>query len=81
MSFSFFSSSPQQQQQQLSLFQPQQQQQLQQQQQQQIFLFTTDKSPANYSTKWADLHLDSQKFLLQIEYSLSLSHIFDLGLP
>ncbi|XP_028763978.1 nuclear pore complex protein NUP58 [Neltuma alba] len=68
---------PPQQQQQSSLFhpqQPQQQPQLQlqqqpqpQQQQQQLFLFTADKTPANYSTKWADLHPDSQKVLLQIE--------------
>ncbi|XP_022751315.1 nuclear pore complex protein NUP58-like [Durio zibethinus] len=58
----------QQQQQQLQFPQPQQQQQLQQQQQQQpLFLFTNDKTPANYSTKWADLHPDSQKILLQIE--------------
>ncbi|AEE86757.1 hypothetical protein ISN45_At04g039440 [Arabidopsis thaliana x Arabidopsis arenosa] len=64
-----------QQQQQTSLFQPQQfqqqQQQLNQQQQQQVqqqlYLFTNDKAPANYSTKWADLHPDSQKLLLQIE--------------
>ncbi|XP_010446719.1 PREDICTED: nuclear pore complex protein NUP58-like isoform X2 [Camelina sativa] len=66
------------QQQQTSLFQPQQfhqqqqqQQQLQNQQQQQqvqqLYLFTNDKAPANYSTKWADLHPDSQKLLLQIE--------------
>lgn len=69
-------------QQQSSLFQPQQQQpqfqpqqqqfqqqqfQAQQQQQQQLFLFTNDKTPASYSTNWADLHPDSQKFLLQIE--------------
>ncbi|KAL5821561.1 hypothetical protein ACOSQ3_023443 [Xanthoceras sorbifolium] len=52
---------PQQQQQQQQF--PQQQQQLQQQ----LFLFTNEKAPANYSTKWADLHPDSQKFLLQIE--------------
>ncbi|KAJ6803476.1 nuclear pore complex protein NUP58-like [Iris pallida] len=51
----------------------QQQQQFQFQQppppppQQQLFLYTADKSPATYSTKWADLHPDSQKFLLQIE--------------
>ncbi|KAE9606754.1 hypothetical protein Lal_00026298 [Lupinus albus] len=57
---SFF---PQQQQQ----FQPQQQQQQQQQQQNQMFLFTNEKTPASYSTNWADLHPDSQKFLLQIE--------------
>ncbi|KAI3785019.1 hypothetical protein L1987_44127 [Smallanthus sonchifolius] len=53
-----------------SLFQPQQQQQQQQQhlqQQSQLFLFTNDKTPASYGTKWADLHPDSQKFLLQIE--------------
>ncbi|XVF59507.1 hypothetical protein PTKIN_Ptkin07bG0281400 [Pterospermum kingtungense] len=62
-----FFQSPQQQQ--LQFPQPQQQQQLQQQQQQQQqpFLFTNDKTPANYSTKWSDLHPDSQKILLQIE--------------
>ncbi|KAL1188893.1 Nuclear pore complex protein NUP58 [Cardamine amara subsp. amara] len=57
------------------LFQPQQQQLQQQQQQQnqlqqqvqQLYLLTNDKAPANYSTKWADLHPDSQKLLLQIE--------------
>lgn len=51
-------------------FQPQQQQQQQQQQQfqhNQLFLFTNDKAPASYGTKWTDLHPDSQKFLLQIE--------------
>ncbi|XP_022740145.1 nuclear pore complex protein NUP58-like isoform X2 [Durio zibethinus] len=47
--------------------QQQQQQQKQHQQQQQLFLFTNDKTPAKYGTKWADLHADSQKFLLQIE--------------
>ncbi|XP_014519277.1 nuclear pore complex protein NUP58 isoform X2 [Vigna radiata var. radiata] len=47
-------------------FQPQQQQQPQQPQQQ-LFLFTNDKTPASYSTNWADLHPDSQKILLQIE--------------
>ncbi|KAI4330308.1 hypothetical protein MLD38_028606 [Melastoma candidum] len=67
---------PQQQQQQ-SLFQPPQQsqpqqfqllqQQQQQQQQQHLYLFTTEKAPASYGTKWADLHPDSQKILLQIE--------------
>ncbi|CAN8229099.1 unnamed protein product [Cochlearia groenlandica] len=67
---SFFSQ-PQQQHQTPS-FQPQQfqqqQQQIQQQQsQQQLYLFTNDKAPASYSTKWADLHPDSQKLLLQIE--------------
>lgn len=30
-------------------------------------MFTNDKTPASYSTKWADLHPDSQKILLQIE--------------
>lgn len=59
--------------------QPQQQQQQlfpqQQQQQQQLFLFTNDKSPATYGTKWADLHPDSQKFLLQIECVLFFSNI------
>jgi len=60
--------------------QPQQQQQQQQQnmmmmgpagqnqqQQQQIHLFTTEKTPVTYQTKWADIHPDSQKLLLQIE--------------
>jgi hypothetical protein len=66
-------------QQQSNLFQQQQQQQQfqqqqfqaqqqQQQQQQQLFLFTNDRTPASYSTNWADLHPDSQKYLLQIEY-------------
>ncbi|CAK9185444.1 unnamed protein product [Ilex paraguariensis] len=58
------------QQQQQQQFQQQQQQQFQQQQQQQqhqLYLFTNDKAPATYSTKWADLHPDSQKLLLQIE--------------
>lgn len=45
----------------------QQQQQQQQQPQQQLFLFTNDRTPASYSTSWADLHPDSQKILLQIE--------------
>ncbi|CAN1225205.1 Nuclear pore complex protein NUP58 [Linum grandiflorum] len=65
-----FSQPQQQQQQQLQLFQPQQPQQYQQQQQhqqQQLYLFTNDKAPATYSTKWADLHPDSQKLLLLIE--------------
>ncbi|KAK1433023.1 hypothetical protein QVD17_09927 [Tagetes erecta] len=61
-----FQSQQQQQQQQL-LQQQQQQLQQQQQQQGQLFLFTNDKTPASYGTKWADLHPDSQKFLLQIE--------------
>ncbi|KAE8703787.1 Nuclear pore complex protein NUP58 [Hibiscus syriacus] len=56
-----------QQQPQLQFHQHQQQQQQQQPQQQPLFLFTNDKTPATYSTKWADLHPDSQKFLLQIE--------------
>lgn len=64
---------PQQQQQQqspfqLQLSQPQQQQsQPQPQQQPQLYLFTNEKVPASYGTKWADLHPDSQKVLLQIE--------------
>lgn len=41
--------------------------QQQQPQQQQLFIFTNDKAPASYGTKWADLHPDSQKILLQIE--------------
>lgn len=70
----FQSSSPffsQPQQQQLQF--PQQSPQLQQQQppqpqpQNQLFLFTNDKAPASYGTKWADLHPDSQKFLLNVE--------------
>lgn len=32
-----------------------------------MYLFTNDKTPATYSTKWTDLHPDSQKLLLQIE--------------
>ncbi|KAF8098954.1 hypothetical protein N665_0255s0030 [Sinapis alba] len=66
-SSSFF---PQPQPQQPLSFQPQQFQQQHQQQQQQVqqlYLFTNDKAPASYSTKWADLHPDSQKLLLQIE--------------
>lgn len=43
------------------------QNQQQQQQQQQIHLFTTEKAPVTYQTKWADIHPDSQKLLLQIE--------------
>ncbi|XP_038971664.1 nuclear pore complex protein NUP58 isoform X2 [Phoenix dactylifera] len=69
----------QQQQQQFSPFpsfgqQPQQQQNVQFQQQQaasmpsqQLLLFTVDRSPAGYNTKWEDLHPDSQKLLLRIE--------------
>ncbi|KAL5714448.1 hypothetical protein ACHQM5_016411 [Ranunculus cassubicifolius] len=55
------------QQQQQQQFQQQQQSQQQQQQQQQPYLFTNEKTPATYNTKWADLHPDSQKRLLQIE--------------
>ncbi|GAB4848929.1 Nucleoporin p58/p45 [Ancistrocladus abbreviatus] len=76
MSVSLFST-PQQQQQSPLQFQPQQQTnpflqqqqqlQFQQQQQQQLFLFTKEKTPATYGTKWDDLHPDSQKVLLQIE--------------
>ncbi|XP_021895111.1 nuclear pore complex protein NUP58-like [Carica papaya] len=63
-SSSFF---PQQQQSQFQQ-QPQQfQQQQPQQQHQQLYLFNNDKTLATYSTKWADLHPDSQKILLQIE--------------
>ncbi|KAK8949052.1 hypothetical protein KSP39_PZI006328 [Platanthera zijinensis] len=57
---SFFSQSPQM----TSFPQPQSQPQPQQQQ---MYLFTADKSPAGYNTKFEDLHADSQKFLLQIE--------------
>lgn len=70
--------SPQQQQQQQQFQQQQQQFQQQQQQQQQqknLFLFTNDKTPASYSTNWADLHPDSQKILLQIEYALIFQFI------
>ncbi|XP_073060470.1 nuclear pore complex protein NUP58-like isoform X3 [Primulina eburnea] len=35
--------------------------------QQQFYLLTNDKAPATYSTKWAELHPDSQKVLHQIE--------------
>ncbi|KAK3011726.1 hypothetical protein RJ639_012289 [Escallonia herrerae] len=69
-STSFFQPQQQQQQQlQLQQFQQQQQQQQlqQQQQQQQLYLFTNDKAPASYGTKWADLHPDSQKILQKIE--------------
>jgi nucleoporin p58/p45 len=55
--------------------QQQQQQQLQlaastaqpQQQQQLLMLYTTEGKPAGYSTKWEELHAESQKALLQIE--------------
>ncbi|KAK3416136.1 hypothetical protein EUGRSUZ_H01972 [Eucalyptus grandis] len=59
----------QQTQQQIQQQQQQTQQQIQQQQQQQqrLYLFTNDKTSASYGTKWADLHPDSQKILLQIE--------------
>ncbi|KAG0474183.1 hypothetical protein HPP92_016040 [Vanilla planifolia] len=33
----------------------------------QMYLFTNDRSPASYGTKFEDLHPDSQKFLLKIE--------------
>lgn len=71
----FFQQQQQQQPQQTPL-QQQQQQFLQQQQQSQPFLFTNDKAPATYSTKWADLHPDSQKLLLQIEYDAFAIHAF-----
>ncbi|KAG1368560.1 Nuclear pore complex protein NUP58 [Cocos nucifera] len=75
---SIFQTPQHQQQQQFSPFpsfgqQPQQQNvQFQQQQaaampSQQLLLFTVDRSPAGYNTKWEDLHPDSQKLLLQIE--------------
>lgn len=64
---SLFFPQQQQQQQQFQQQQFQQQQQQQQQPQQQLFLFTNDRTPASYSTSWADLHPDSQKILLQIE--------------
>ncbi|XP_070666748.1 nuclear pore complex protein NUP58-like [Malus domestica] len=79
MAFTSLFSTPQpQQQQQQSRFQTQpfqqsssffshQPPQQQQQQQQQLYLFTNDKTPASYGTKWGDLHPDSQKILLQIE--------------
>ncbi|EPS70070.1 hypothetical protein M569_04692, partial [Genlisea aurea] len=51
---------------QFNIQQPQLPQQ-QPQSQQQLFLFTNDKAPASYGTKWADLHPDSQKCLLQVE--------------
>ncbi|CAL9053428.1 nuclear pore complex protein NUP58-like [Musa acuminata AAA Group] len=54
--------------------QPQQHIQFQQPQQaaaaapqQQLLLYTKDRAPAGYNTKWDDLHPDSQKLLLQIE--------------
>ncbi|XP_073057881.1 nuclear pore complex protein NUP58 isoform X1 [Primulina eburnea] len=58
---------------QFQLQQPQPQPQVQQPQpqqpqtQQQLYLLTNDKAPATYSTKWAELHPDSQKVLHQIE--------------
>uniref|UniRef100_A0A0D3H7L8 Uncharacterized protein n=1 Tax=Oryza barthii TaxID=65489 RepID=A0A0D3H7L8_9ORYZ len=68
--FQFNLQQPQQQQQQPP---PQQQaapaaQPQQQQQQQQLMLYTTDGKPAGYNTKWEELHAESQKALLQIEY-------------
>ncbi|KAH9306635.1 hypothetical protein KI387_011039 [Taxus chinensis] len=66
-----------QQQQQQQQFQQQQQQFQQQQQQQQqhasgqnqqhIHLFTNERTPVTFQTKWADIHPDSQKLLSQIE--------------
>ncbi|XP_024532592.1 nuclear pore complex protein NUP58-like isoform X1 [Selaginella moellendorffii] len=56
-----------------SLFQPQQTQPQQQQQQQvlpqsgQLGLVTNDRTPVTYSTRWADIHPDSQRALLKIE--------------
>ncbi|XP_047326529.1 nuclear pore complex protein NUP58-like [Impatiens glandulifera] len=47
-----------------------QQFQHQKQQQHQLYLFTNDRDPATYSTKWTDLHPDSQKLLLQIEETI-----------
>ncbi|KAL8473639.1 hypothetical protein ACS0TY_029801 [Phlomoides rotata] len=61
--------------------QPQPQPQAQPTSQPQLYLFTNDKVPATYSTKWADLHPDSQKVLLQIEERIleyrDESHRFD----
>ena len=74
MAFSFPQSTPspfqQQQQQQQPSFQfeqPQSQFQVQLPQQP-TFLFKADKSPATYNTKWEELHPDSQKYLLEIEW-------------
>lgn len=69
---SFLQPQPQQQQQQhqqnmMMMGSAGQNQQQQQQQQEQIHLFTTEKTPVTYQTKWADIHPDSQKLLLQIE--------------
>lgn len=44
-----------------------QQQQPTVQSQQHIHFFTNEKTPVTYQTKWADIHPDSQKLLLQIE--------------
>uniref|UniRef100_A0A1D1ZGL3 Nucleoporin p58/p45 n=1 Tax=Anthurium amnicola TaxID=1678845 RepID=A0A1D1ZGL3_9ARAE len=44
-----------------------QQQQQQPKTQQPTILLKVDRTPATYSTKWEELHPDSQKYLLQIE--------------
>ncbi|KAI5067884.1 hypothetical protein GOP47_0016229 [Adiantum capillus-veneris] len=49
------------------LLTPQQHQHPQHQQQQHVHLLTKDKVPVTYHTKWADLHPDSQNFILQVE--------------
>ncbi|KAJ7558473.1 hypothetical protein O6H91_04G041000 [Diphasiastrum complanatum] len=82
-SFSTFTTPQQQQQQQqqqlLLLLQQQQQQSPLMQQvpgsiaapsasaQQQVHLFTNDRTPLSYQSKWSDVHPDSQQVLLQIE--------------
>ncbi|KAJ1257120.1 hypothetical protein BS78_K208900 [Paspalum vaginatum] len=59
---------PQQPQQQVApAAQPQPVQPQPQPQQQKLMLYTTDMKPAGYSTKWEELHAESQKALLQIE--------------
>ncbi|WVZ65172.1 hypothetical protein U9M48_014581 [Paspalum notatum var. saurae] len=59
---------PQQPQQQVApAAQPQPLQHQPQPQQQKLMLYTTDMKPAGYSTKWEELHAESQKALLQIE--------------
>ncbi|KAJ4812492.1 Nuclear pore complex protein NUP58 [Rhynchospora pubera] len=64
-----FQFQPPQQQQQQQFSQMQMQMQLQVPQPQ-ILLYTKEKAPAGWSTKFEDLHQDSQKFLLQIEERL-----------
>jgi hypothetical protein len=44
-------------------------------------LYTTDMKPAGYNTKWEELHAESQKALLQIEYGSSLSVSFFFTCP